>query len=446
MIGNVRPPLVSALSGTRRGTRRLCSALRAGMVCAALLLSGCESGLDDARGWLDSQSLNFPWKMPWQADESETLAKDPQSVRQVQFALARLGYQPGPADGVMGSKTEQAVRAYQRQNAMPEDGKITSDLIAILEQGVARRGKKPGPATHPPGAGASGKPKNGAPGRLALPVHDVGTTFVYSGGRADTIVEQKGSLIKWVRNDGFRFAADRNFLLPWTYWDSPGERGKMSLKANTPRLWPFSPDDKVAYSARLTVQRGGREARPKIRTESWKCSRAGQARVRVVAGTFRTEKIRCARGGSAAETARVLTWYYALGIRTYVRLEEASGDARPHRRVELVAILPKAKGWPPLTRAALADFVNQALTTAKNGETRTWSSSAIGERVTVKVLPRFVGSGGRKCRRFAQMWFGKSRRRHTYPAAACQDGSGDWSIPGLDNPAKEGLALSSGAS
>lgn len=43
-------------------------------------------------------------------------------VRLVQSLLARIGYNPGPIDGVFGQQTQQAVIAFQRDNGLTPDG------------------------------------------------------------------------------------------------------------------------------------------------------------------------------------------------------------------------------------------------------------------------------------------------------------------------------------
>ena len=45
-------------------------------------------------------------------------------MRQVQSALRDKGYYYGPIDGVMGPETEAAIRAYQRDNNLPETGQL----------------------------------------------------------------------------------------------------------------------------------------------------------------------------------------------------------------------------------------------------------------------------------------------------------------------------------
>ena len=50
----------------------------------------------------------------------------------VQQRLAREGYYHGAIDGVIGSGTRSAIRAYERANGLPVDGRIDSQLLGRL--------------------------------------------------------------------------------------------------------------------------------------------------------------------------------------------------------------------------------------------------------------------------------------------------------------------------
>ena len=54
-------------------------------------------------------------------------------IRQAQALLARLGYEPGHADGVSGRRTEAAVRAYQQAHGLAVDGLVSDALVGRLE-------------------------------------------------------------------------------------------------------------------------------------------------------------------------------------------------------------------------------------------------------------------------------------------------------------------------
>jgi len=53
----------------------------------------------------------------------------------LQNALAARGYDPGPADGVVGSRTRAALRAWQKAVGLPADGFPTLALLARLRRG-----------------------------------------------------------------------------------------------------------------------------------------------------------------------------------------------------------------------------------------------------------------------------------------------------------------------
>lgn len=54
--------------------------------------------------------------------ETLRLGSQGPSVRLVQSLLAKIGYSPGPIDGVFGQQTQQAVIAFQRDNGLTPDG------------------------------------------------------------------------------------------------------------------------------------------------------------------------------------------------------------------------------------------------------------------------------------------------------------------------------------
>ena len=53
-----------------------------------------------------------------------------------QTALARLGYNPGPPDGLIGVGTRQALRAWQKDHHLPADGYLSPAVLAELKGGV----------------------------------------------------------------------------------------------------------------------------------------------------------------------------------------------------------------------------------------------------------------------------------------------------------------------
>ncbi len=64
-------------------------------------------------------------------DAGQTIA-DKSVTENVQKALARLGYDPGSIDGVMGPKTTQAITEFERATGMTPTGLVNPRLLAVL--------------------------------------------------------------------------------------------------------------------------------------------------------------------------------------------------------------------------------------------------------------------------------------------------------------------------
>lgn len=57
---------------------------------------------------------------------------DSQVINSIQTSLNRLGYRAGPVDGVFGPQTATAIRAYQRDHNLREDGRPSPRLADHL--------------------------------------------------------------------------------------------------------------------------------------------------------------------------------------------------------------------------------------------------------------------------------------------------------------------------
>lgn len=81
-----------------------------------------------------AQTKGRAWGVPF------TITTPPPSseqIRHVQEMLEDLGYDPGPVDGVAGARTLAAIRQYQANINLPPTGKITPELVRLLEVAVA---------------------------------------------------------------------------------------------------------------------------------------------------------------------------------------------------------------------------------------------------------------------------------------------------------------------
>jgi peptidoglycan hydrolase-like protein with peptidoglycan-binding domain len=53
---------------------------------------------------------------------------DPATVREVQAELQRRGYEVGAVDGRLGPRTKAAIREYERDAGLPQDGLPSATL------------------------------------------------------------------------------------------------------------------------------------------------------------------------------------------------------------------------------------------------------------------------------------------------------------------------------
>ncbi len=100
----------------------------------------------------EAQRLARDWKPKTQAAPSppqidywglaggkRTGDKESETVRGVQLNLATLGYKPGPADGILGSRTRSAIEAFQRDQGLPVTGEVSIEIQVLFLQEMARQ-------------------------------------------------------------------------------------------------------------------------------------------------------------------------------------------------------------------------------------------------------------------------------------------------------------------
>lgn len=63
------------------------------------------------------------------------------SAKQIQTALKNAGYYQGTVDGKMGRKTRRAVRAFQRANNLPVDGRVGKKTWLALKEYLEKKVK-----------------------------------------------------------------------------------------------------------------------------------------------------------------------------------------------------------------------------------------------------------------------------------------------------------------
>jgi peptidoglycan hydrolase-like protein with peptidoglycan-binding domain len=94
---------------------------------------------------------------PSQADKSGMWSAD--DIKKAQQALKEKGHDPGAVDGVMSSKTQQAIRAFQQKNSLQPTGALNAETAAALGVSPSGAGGKSSPGQ--PGAGGKPSPESG---------------------------------------------------------------------------------------------------------------------------------------------------------------------------------------------------------------------------------------------------------------------------------------------
>ncbi len=57
-----------------------------------------------------------------------------ETIKEAEALLRRLGYDPGPVDGVMTEETRRAIRAYQLDSALPASGRMTRQTVENMRR------------------------------------------------------------------------------------------------------------------------------------------------------------------------------------------------------------------------------------------------------------------------------------------------------------------------
>ncbi len=68
-------------------------------------------------------------------------AKSRPNNKQIQLALRNAGYNPGKIDGRIGRQTREAIKAFQRANNIPVDGKAGKQTWEVLRGSLVNKVK-----------------------------------------------------------------------------------------------------------------------------------------------------------------------------------------------------------------------------------------------------------------------------------------------------------------
>jgi S1-C subfamily serine protease len=146
----------------------------------AISLDGIEAAQQRTRDCVGQYASAAP---PPAAASPPSGAASHTLVTAIQRLLTRLGYDPGPVNGVAGLKTNMAISAFQKSIGERGDGLPSEAVRAQLERAVASRSAGAAPAPSPPPRPPLLAPRADAPHQKAAA--GSGTGFFISG---DTLV------------------------------------------------------------------------------------------------------------------------------------------------------------------------------------------------------------------------------------------------------------------
>jgi peptidoglycan hydrolase-like protein with peptidoglycan-binding domain len=433
-----------------------------------LLLSGCTNipdwSPDLMPDWLPdltgsegkvaqrvpSSIIDAPPEEPGQIAAPTPVPQGPSrdEVRAIQADLAELGYDPGQFDGIAGQRTREAIKAYQNDAGLAVDDSITQELADSLAT-APRPENPPAPGTPPnidPELAPGSEPETELAGKpeveLAIkpeiepkieppvevvrvenaaipPLYDPGDAYIWSNGRVETVVRIAVDKLFWRVDNGVRFTADRNFLIPPASWTGPSGKGESDSRLNTRASWPLAAESLLAFDVANNSA-----------VEGWQCKIDGTERVRVPAGQFDVVALACDRDSAPLGEWVRRIWHYAPAVRHYVaRIDIMPDGSRTSK--ELVGVRPGAEDWPPAVRAGLDRAIQDALAGPSDGERSLWSSTMVKEEFTILPGATRDDGDGRRCRTF-ELTAHSAGVSRIYPALACMSGEGQkWRI--LDN-------------
>ena len=78
------------------------------------------------------EANEVPGAAEWADDAA--LGSSASLVSRAQTLLNRLGYDAGAPDGLMGARTRDAIKSFERKNGLEETGKVTAPLVSKLER------------------------------------------------------------------------------------------------------------------------------------------------------------------------------------------------------------------------------------------------------------------------------------------------------------------------
>lgn len=284
-------------------------------------------------------------------------------------------------------------------------------------------------------------PGTAAPGpdAVPLPSYTRGTTFVYSNGTWETVIDTGPGSVTWLNHRREISSGSADFTLRRMQWETDTRRGarqfgpREDLIVNgETSLWPLRVGN-VANFNETGVWFDKNKAIERSYSTAWSCGVKGTEPISVLAGEFDAWKIECKRyevsgSRSRSQIREVDTWYYVPDVGNYVLMTTNYREQNNPRRMELLAVLPPLDDLPPPARTAINTSFQQALELKKSGESLQWKDPAADISVEITPAGTFRTPSGSFSRRYVQKLSLPAGQR-TYYGMAIRGADGVWAVP-----------------
>ena len=104
----------------------------------ALTLLSAPAMANDEYQYGKHGRYNYAYSTSREFDTRQIIHLDGRDIANIQRSLHRAGYNAGPIDGVYGSRTRKAMRAFQWDRDLQGDGNVTARTLKALKVSVAR--------------------------------------------------------------------------------------------------------------------------------------------------------------------------------------------------------------------------------------------------------------------------------------------------------------------
>ena len=171
-----------------------------------------------------------------------------------------------------------------------------------------------------------------------MPSYEPGTAFIYTGGRVETVVENREDEVVWATRGGREYVRAKNIALPITQWTIGDRTGERRYYGDPDGIWPPRPGARSRFRVVTDIDRDGEISRS---FQYWNCQVGEAEPVELPNGEFDAMPIRCDR--FSTNTMSFLerrTWWWSQDVGHYVRREYRDLRDADVSEIRLCAVLP----------------------------------------------------------------------------------------------------------